>query len=168
MKKELQILIKEIKEELVLRILNESIPRIVTCINILDEEQLWWSPNNEMNSVANLVLHLDGNIRQWFIANFQEISYTREREKEFTARKSHTKEQLLKVLSILSTDIQLTIDKININILLEYRSVQDFNVSGFSIISHIIEHTSYHTGQIAFLTKFQKNQDLGFYDDMEL
>lgn len=169
MENQLEILINEIKNELRLRILEESFPRIIKCVNLLDEQQLWWTPNENMNSVANLILHLNGNIRQWFIATFSGISWTRIREKEFIARKSLNKSEILVLISILSSEIEENINRININSLLTIQSPQnDFTVSGYSIISHIIEHASYHTGQIAYLTKLQLNEDLGFYEDLDL
>ena len=48
------------------------------------------------------------------------------------------------------------------------RSVQGFNFSGIGILVHVVEHLSYHTGQIAFYTKQLKNEQLGFYGDIDL
>ena len=48
------------------------------------------------------------------------------------------------------------------------REVQGFTFSGIGVAIHVTEHLSYHTGQIAFLTKQIKNIDLGFYDGMDL
>ena len=36
------------------------------------------------------------------------------------------------------------------------------------IVLHVVEHYSYHTGQIAFWTKLLKDKDLGFYSGMDL
>ena len=52
--------------------------------------------------------------------------------------------------------------------LLKTRSVQGFKLTGMGIIIHVVEHLSYHTGQIALQTKLISNQDLGFYGDMDL
>jgi len=52
--------------------------------------------------------------------------------------------------------------------LLKIREVQGFRLSGTGIIIHVVEHLSYHTGQIAFWTKILKDKDLGFYDGMDL
>jgi hypothetical protein len=46
--------------------------KIEHCVAQLDDEQIWWRPRPEispqMNSIANLMLHLSGNMRQWIIA----------------------------------------------------------------------------------------------------
>ena len=52
--------------------------------------------------------------------------------------------------------------------LAEERTVQGFNESVISILIHVTEHFSYHTGQIAFYTKLLLDCDLGFYSDYDL
>lgn len=164
-----QDLIDEIKKELLLRICEEGIPRIVKCLDHLDEEELWLMQNSNVPSIANLILHLNGNVRQWFLDGFCGIDYTRIREKEFSARKSHSKIELLSILVKLKSDIQDNIYKINFNNLLSIKTIQNhFEVSGFSAISHVIEHFSYHVGQITTLTKFLINKDLAYYGHLKL
>ena len=45
---------------------------------------------------------------------------------------------------------------------------QGFVESGLSILVHVVEHFSYHTGQIAYIVKSRKNIDLGFYRGRDL
>ena len=162
-------LIQEIQQELQLRLCDESFSRIEKCLHYLDDEQIWYAPSEHINSIGNLVLHLEGNINQWLLDGFFGISYVRMRDEEFSARKSHTKIELLSIISLLKIDIESLIYKINIDLLLAEKTIQSyFQVSGFSIISHVIEHSSYHTGQIAQLTKWMRNGQVGFYDDLEL
>lgn len=164
-----ELLIDEIRKELELRLCDESFSRIIRCIELLSEDQLWHAPNEHTNSVANLVLHLNGNIRQWLLDGFFGISYTRIRENEFSARKSHTKEELISIIKSLLVDIQRVINIIAIDMLLRRKTIQShFDVSGYAIISHVIEHASYHTGQIAQLTKIMLDTQVGFYEDLEL
>ena len=47
-------------------------------------------------------------------------------------------------------------------------SVQGFQLSGIGIVVHVVEHYSYHTGQISFWTKQLKNKDLRFYAGLDL
>ena len=48
-------------------IAGEYLPKIETCLEKLTDEQVWWRPNSESNSIGNLVLHLCGNARQWIV-----------------------------------------------------------------------------------------------------
>ena len=52
--------------------------------------------------------------------------------------------------------------------LLKIRPVQTFKESGLSILIHVTEHFSYHTGQIAYITKMIKDGQLGFYEGIKL
>ena len=38
------------------------------CLGQLNDEQLSWRPQETINSVGNLVLHLCGNVRQWIVS----------------------------------------------------------------------------------------------------
>ncbi len=52
--------------------------------------------------------------------------------------------------------------------LLRKRAVQTFEESGISILIHVTEHFSYHTGQIAYITKMLTDNPLGFYEGIIL
>src|SRR5215471_4523450 len=52
----------------------------------LPEERLWWRPNDGSNSVGNLLLHLNGNLRQWMVAGVGGETFERNRAAEFAAR----------------------------------------------------------------------------------
>jgi len=49
-------------------ILQVYLPRIEACVRSLSPEQIWWRANPASNSVGNLALHLEGNVRQWIVS----------------------------------------------------------------------------------------------------
>jgi hypothetical protein len=49
------------------RYLAECLDKIERATAGLTDEQLWWRANGRSNSIANLLLHLDGNLRQWVL-----------------------------------------------------------------------------------------------------
>ena len=59
-----ELLIRETKY----RLLEESIPRLHKCLDKLSEAEIWYRPNTHTVSIGNLVLHLNGNVRQWLIS----------------------------------------------------------------------------------------------------
>ena len=148
--------------------LNEYTQRIETCLQLLTEEQVWQKPNESSNSIANLILHLCGNMTQYVLSSLGGEPDNRERDKEFSAEGGYTKEQLLSRLSTVVTKVITVVEQQEKASLLKTRSVQGFTKTGLSIILHITEHYSYHTGQIALLTKLMTNQDLGFYKGLDL
>lgn len=64
----------------------QDLAQIVRCAGILTTEELWTRPNEHCNSVANLVLHLTGNITQWVIAGRHGEPIDRDRPTQFAAR----------------------------------------------------------------------------------
>ncbi len=63
----------------------EYLPRIQSALEILDNEDLWWKPKEFANSVGNLLLHLEGNVRQWIIGGIAGKQVLRDRALEFSA-----------------------------------------------------------------------------------
>jgi len=51
---------------------------------------------------------------------------------------------------------------------LRKRLVQGVELSAIGIILHVVEHYSYHTGQIIFWTKLLRDKDLAFYSNVDL
>jgi uncharacterized damage-inducible protein DinB len=148
--------------------MGESQDRIQFCLNKLSNEQIWKKPNASSNSVGNLTLHLCGNIRQYIHATLGLNPDDRVREEEFSASINLTRQELLdritKTIELASASLKvLHSEKLS----MQYE-VQGFNLSGTGIILHVVEHLSYHTGQIALLTKIYLNQDLGFYKAYDL
>ena len=45
----------------------DALERIKHCFGQLTDEQVWGRSRPDMNSVANLLLHLTGNVRQWIV-----------------------------------------------------------------------------------------------------
>jgi len=134
----------------------------------ISEEQLWQKPNASLNSIANLLLHLSGNITQYIISSLGEKEDKRERDLEFSTIGGLTKSEVLKKLEDTVDTAKRVIFDATPDQLIKIRSVQGFSFSGVGIIMHAVEHYSYHTGQVAFWVKQLKEKDLGFYDGMDL
>lgn len=148
--------------------LNENTPRIKKCLDELTEQEVWKRPNESSNSVGNLIIHLCGNITQYIISSLGGKNDGRERVKEFETRGGYTKAELFEKLSSTVDEAIEVIKNTDEEKLLKVRSVQGFEYSGVGNIIHVVEHYSYHTGQIAFFTKLLKDKDLGFYAGVDL
>jgi uncharacterized damage-inducible protein DinB len=158
---------KEFIDQSILR-LNENTPRIEKCLNLLTEKEVWQRPNKSSNSIGNLIVHLCGNITQYVISSLGETKDMRNRELEFSIDGKYSKTQLLQMLQSTVTEGADVIEHIDSSKLLKVHSVQGFELSGIGIIIHVVEHYSYHTGQISFFTKLLKDKDLGYYADLDL
>lgn len=145
------------------RLFDESVPLIHKCLGLLTEDEIWYRPNAETVSIGNLVLHLCGNVRQWICTGLGRQEDVREREKEFAEPGPIPKDELLRRLDTTMRDAKVVIDALDPSTLLEKRSVQIYQESGLSILIHVVEHFTYHTGQITYYTKSLKAVDTGYY-----
>jgi len=159
-----EALIQETKR----RLFEESIPRLLHCLDELTEEEIWHKANDNSNSVGNLVLHLCGNARQWIVSGLGGAPDKRQREQEFTEQGPIPTDKLKVLVDQLQQDVDITLDRIQPEDLLKARKVQVFEENGLSILVHAIEHFSYHIGQITYYVKLRKNIDTGYYKGLEL
>ena len=142
--------------------------RIEKCLAQLSEGAVWKKPNEASNSIGNLILHLCGNITQYIHSSLGNEKDVRKRALEFSTEGGFSKKELLEKITQVTQKATHIIETISEKELLRNRSVQGFEYTGIGIIIHVTEHYSYHVGQIAFWTKFLKNKDLGFYEDLDL
>lgn len=162
---------EKLVEELVRNALyrmDESTRMIKKSLAEISEGELWEKPNESLNSIANLILHLCGNIRQYIISSLGETEDIRNRDLEFSTSQSVSRSEILAELEDTVDNAKRVIFDSSLDQLLKTRAVQGFSLSGVGVIIHVVEHYSYHTGQIAFWVKQLKNKDLGFYDGVDL
>ncbi len=138
-------------------------PKILRCLEEMDEDQIWWRPNAESNSLGNLILHLCGNIRQWIISGVGGKPDTRERQTEFDEMGPMPTPVLVHKLNTTLKEACDVILNTEPGTLHEERIVQGNPVTGMEAIYHAIEHFSMHTGQIIYITKLHQGRDLAFY-----
>ena len=157
-------LIQEVKARLV----EESFDKIKACVDQLSEGQVWHRPNENLNSVGNLILHLCGNVRQYIVAGAGGKEDIRVRNKEFSERGPIAKAELIQKMADVLAEVDQTLDQLTPEQLVEIRPVQCYEMSVLAMIVHATEHFSYHTGQIIYYTKLVKDMDMAFYAGMDL
>jgi uncharacterized damage-inducible protein DinB len=150
------------------KLTGEFWPRVVTCLQGLTEEQIWWRPNENSNSIGNLLLHLNGNLRQWIICSIGQQPDRRDRDAEFAERGSLNRDALQRNLELTLTEIDSLLQGIQPDDLLRTYTIQKYeNVTGLEAIFHVTEHFAMHYGQILYITKLLKDTDLGFFKHLE-
>lgn len=147
-----------------IELLEESfLPRVRTAVSRLHETEFWWRPNEHSNSVGNIILHMCGNLRQWVIAGVGDASDTRTRPLEFSERGPVPSAELIERLEATVAEAVSTLRRLDRSRLTEQRHIQAYEVSLLRAILHAVEHFSYHTGQIIFIVKMLRDEDLRFY-----
>jgi len=133
-------------------------------VGMLDEHALWARPSANVNSVGNLLLHLEGNVRQWMLHGLAGEQDRRQRDLEFSTDGGRTGAELLKRLHETVTKACSVIRSSQTSEdWLQQREIQGFSTTTLGAVVHIVEHFSYHTGQIVQLAKSATGRDMGFY-----
>jgi uncharacterized damage-inducible protein DinB len=138
------------------------LPRILRCLKKLSREQIWWRPNQASNSVGNLVLHLEGNVRQWIISGLGGAPDKRQRDLEFSERRPMQRQMLANRLQKTVREACRVLHKLSAEDLTRVHSTQKYQVTGLEAAFHVAEHFSHHAGQIILLTKMLTGSDLKF------
>lgn len=73
--------------------------RATRALSQLSEEQINWRPNEASNSIANLVIHLEGNLQHFIEAGLGGAASRRNRDLEFNSREAMTSAQAIERLT---------------------------------------------------------------------
>ena len=139
--------------------------KIKLCVDALPAEALWHRLDDQSNSIGNLLLHLQGNVRQWIVSSVGGRPDSRRRAEEFQARDGQDAPALFAALRATLDEAGDVIRALTSESLATRRVIQGRDVSVFDAVYHVVEHFSMHTGQIILLAKFHAPGRIHFYDD---
>ena len=151
--------------EVALEALRKRITKIIPaqireCVEQLNEEQLWWRPNEQANSVGNLVLHVSGSTRHYLSRSIGGIQYNRDRPAEFAERGPLPKEQLLSIFDETIAQARQVLDDFDTSRFLQPTEEPNYFSTLFEQILNIAVHLATHAGQIVYVTKMLKEGTL--------
>ena len=135
---------------------------IETCLEKLDDEQIWRRAGDPQNAIGNLVLHLCGNVRQWIGWSIGGLPDIRLRDAEFSTDNLPRAELAAKLKTTMREAVDI-LEKFPEERLGEIVRTQDGERSALEVIYQVVGHFQQHTGQIIFATKLFTNEDLKLY-----
>lgn len=134
------------------------------CLEKLSEEQIWHRGGDHENSIANLLMHLEGNIRQWFLHGIGGQPDIRVRDQEFTLEPSERPAQIRQRFAATLAEARIVLQSLPAARLLEKIDPQPTAKVGpttiLEAIYRITGHLQLHQGQIILLTKQLLSADL--------
>ena len=145
-------------------LVDEYLPKIRLAVLPLTEDDIWWRPIEGSNAIGNLLLHVEGNARQWLIAGVGGHSDGRDRDAEFAAQGSHGKAALLEQLSRCFLQADSVLADLGAGALDAPRVIQGKQTTIFAAIYHVVEHVSMHTGQIIQIAKWRAPGAVKLYE----
>ena len=132
--------------------LDQERRRIAHCLGQLTDEDVWWRPRPKVNCIGNVLLHLFGNLRQWFLHGFGGEEDIRNRPAEFAAVDAIPKADLLAELEDLFQHIDAILDGVDYETLLANKRIQGYDTDGLGAIYGTINHLEGHGVQMAYIT----------------
>jgi len=134
-------------------------------VEAVSDENLWWRANDQSNSAGTLLLHLNGNVRQWILGGVGRQKNERHRAAEFEARSGPPAAALLADLDRTLDEVDRVLAALTEPELLEHRTIQGRDITVLRAIFHVVEHFSGHLGQIILIAKLRAPGALNFYED---
>ena len=143
----------------------EYLTKLRAAVEAIPADALWWRPNEQSNSAGNLLLHLNGNIRQWIVCGVGGVQGSRDRAAEFSARNGPPAAALMADLESALADIDRILAGLTPADLSERRTIQGRELTVLEAIYHVVEHFSGHLGQIVLIAKLHAPDAINFYED---
>jgi Protein of unknown function (DUF664) len=131
-----------------------DLARLVRQLDAFPDGLLWQVTPGVTNSAGNLMLHLDGNLRDFVGRVLGGVAYERDRPREFAAT-NVPRSEIATALTGLVTLVPNVIERVEpvawdatypLNVLGEPMSTRQFVV-------HLYGHLNYHLGQIDYLRR---------------
>ncbi len=131
--------------------------QVRTCLEALNDGQIWWRANEGSNSIGNLVLHISGATR-WFIGHgVGESGFVRNRDAEFAEQGPMPKEALFAHLDFAISEADRVLSEFDPARLQDTTDRVGRSVSYAELIFNHVLHFTTHAGQIVFATKLIQN-----------
>lgn len=129
--------------------------RILGTLSQLSEDQINWRPGETSNSVANLVLHVCGNLTQRYVAHLGGAPDVRDRAAEFSTAARKTGEDLQWMVDSTFDAVDEVLAGVTEERLLETMQMRDRQETVLHLITHTSAHAAEHLGQMMYIAKMQ-------------
>jgi uncharacterized damage-inducible protein DinB len=139
--------------------------KIRRAVKAIPADLLWRRTNDQSNSVGNLLVHLEGNVRQWIMSGVGGAPDTRDRGAEFGARTGPGADELLAQLDMVLTEAERVIARLTPEDLTQRRTIQGRDVTVMAAVYSVVQHFSTHLGQIIMVAKEHSPGAIRFYED---
>jgi uncharacterized damage-inducible protein DinB len=138
------------------RLVDDYPRQVRTCLQVLDDDDVWWRPSEQANAVGNLVLHVAGSNRYYLEHVIAGHADVRDRDAEFAARGAMTTRDLESVWADTVQRVVRVLDAITPARLSDTTDRAGRSSSFARILAHVSHHNATHVGQIIWITKLRR------------
>jgi len=119
-----------------------------------DDESLWRRAPGVKNSAGNLVLHLEGNLREYVGRQLGNVAYTRVRDQEFELGGISRKELVRRMEAVKELVVQVVARLTDGDLAaIHPEQVLQIPLSSHDFLVHLHGHLNFHLGQIDYLRR---------------
>src|ERR1700722_6512298 len=129
--------------------------KIEHCLDQISDADVVWRPAPDLNSIAIIVNHLCGNLRQWIVAGVGGGKYVRDRPAEFVDPGPTTVGAVREKLAAVLGEVDAALARLRPDEILSPRRIQGFDVTVLHALIDISSHFVGHTHQIVMLTRMR-------------
>lgn len=148
----------EVVKDLLLTKFEEIHRRLLSVLDQLDDEQVNWRPNDSSNSIANLIVHICGNISERISKGMHNKQFIRNRDQEFE-QLYRTKQELVELTNGSFHEIIEAAKFITVEKLMETQLVRGRERTNLDMLIQCATHFSEHLGQVLYIGKILKDTD---------
>jgi uncharacterized damage-inducible protein DinB len=135
------------------RLLQDYPGQLNACLDALDDEQLWWRPNEQANAAGNLVLHLAGSNMYYLGDAIGGRAWQRDRDAEFARRGGASKADVRQVWDDAQAVVAEVLNGLQPSQLTETTERTGKTTTFAQILLHVSHHNAMHLGQLLWITK---------------
>lgn len=135
--------------------------QIRAALGELTDEQIWWRPNEQSNSVGNLVLHLSGSLNHFLNRGIGGFEYERDRPGEFAERRTIPKAELLEIFDNMVAQAEQTFAALAPSRLNDPSPEPKKYAILFEDLFSVATHIAFHAGQIVWIAKMYRQDAMG-------
>lgn len=118
------------------------------------DETLWQRTPGVKNSAGNLVLHLEGNLREYVGRQLGRVPYSRTRDQEFLLS-GLSREDLMQRMESVKDLVTRVVSRLSESDLAAEHPEQvlEISLSSHDLLVHLHGHLNFHLGQIDYLRR---------------
>jgi hypothetical protein len=119
-----------------------------------NDETLWRHAPGVKNSAGNLVLHLEGNLREFVGRQLGRVPYQRARDQEFASNGLSREDMVHRMHDVKELVAKVMSERSDTQLAATYpEDVLGTKLSAHAFLVHLYGHLNFHLGQIDYLRR---------------
>lgn len=126
---------------------------LLKALNQLDDHQVNWRLNEQSNSIANLIVHIQGNVNQRIGTALLGCEDKRNRDDEFDTALVVSKDELVQIVTDSFDLVFYALNNLSTNDLFTEHNIRGKQRTTYEMLAQCVSHYSEHLGQILYIAK---------------